>query len=36
MVLNFAQEAIKNAETNSIDFSELKAGKANIKVFGTG
>ena len=36
MVLNFAQEAIKNAETHSINFDELKAGKANIKVFGTG
>ncbi len=36
MVLNFAQEAIKNAETHSINFDELKAGKANIKVFGAG
>ncbi|MEK6741948.1 MAG: cell division protein FtsZ [Nanoarchaeota archaeon] len=36
MVLNFAQEAIKNSETHSINFDELKAGKANIKVFGAG
>src|SRR3990167_147202 len=36
MVLNFAQEAIRNAETNSINFDDLKAGKANIKVFGAG
>ena len=36
MVLDFAKEAVQNAETHSIDFSELKAGKANIKVFGAG
>jgi len=36
MVLNFAQEAIQNAGTHSINFDELKAGKANIKVFGAG
>ena len=36
MVLDFAKEAIQNAETHSINFSELKAGKANIKVFGVG
>ena len=36
MVLDFAQEAIKNAETHSINFNELKAGKASIKVFGIG
>ena len=36
MVLDFAKEAIKNAETHSINFDELKAGKANIKVFGAG
>ena len=36
MVLDFAKEAIDNADTHSINFSELKAGKANIKVFGVG
>lgn len=36
MVLDFAKEAIQNAETHSINFDELKAGKANIKVFGVG
>src|SRR3989338_8278681 len=36
MVLDFAKEAIENASTNSINFDELKAGKANIKVFGIG
>ena len=36
MVLDFAQEAINNSETHSIDFGELKAGKANIKVIGVG
>ena len=36
MTLDFAQEAIQNAETHSINFDELKAGKANIKVFGVG
>ena len=36
MVLDFAKEAIESAETHSIDFNELKAGKANIKVFGVG
>jgi len=36
MVLNFTQEAIQNAETHSINFDELKAGKANIKVIGVG
>ncbi len=36
MVLDFAREAIKNAETHSINFDELRAGKANIKVFGVG
>jgi len=36
MVLDFAKEAIENAETHSINFDELKAGKANIKVFGVG
>ena len=36
MVLDFAKEALKNAETHSINFDELRAGKANIKVFGCG
>ncbi len=36
MVLDFAKEAIENAATHSINFDELKAGKANIKVFGCG
>ena len=35
-MLDFAREAIKNAETHSINFDELRAGKANIKVFGCG
>ena len=30
MVLDFAKEAIQNAETHSINFDELKAGKAAI------
>src|SRR4030043_2277671 len=36
MVLDFAKEAIENAGTHSINFDELKAGKANIKVVGVG
>ena len=36
MALDFAREAIQNAETHSINFDELKAGKASIKVFGCG
>ncbi len=36
MALDFAKEAIENVEKNSINFDELKAGKANIKVFGVG
>jgi cell division protein FtsZ len=36
MVLDFAKEAIKNADTHSINFDELKAGKASIKVVGVG
>jgi len=36
MVLDFAKEAIRNVETHSINFDELRAGKANIKVFGCG
>lgn len=35
-MLNFAEEAIKNSAAYSINFDELKAGKANIKVFGCG
>ena len=36
MSLDFAKEAIQNADTHSINFDELKAGKANIKVIGLG
>ncbi|MDP7520664.1 MAG: cell division protein FtsZ [Candidatus Pacearchaeota archaeon] len=36
MVLDFTKEAVENTETHSINFEELKAGKANIKVFGVG
>jgi len=36
MVLDFAKEAIENVETHSINFDELRAGKANIKVVGCG
>ena len=36
MVLDFAKEAIENVESHSINFDELRAGKANIKVFGVG
>lgn len=36
MVLEFAKEAIQNASTHSINFDELRAGKASIKVFGVG
>ena len=36
MVLDFAKEAIDNVESHSINFDDLKAGKANIKVFGMG
>ena len=36
MVLDFAKEALQNAATHSINFDELRAGKANIKVFGAG
>jgi len=35
-MLDFAKEAIKNTETHSINFDELRAGKANIKVVGCG
>ena len=36
MVLDFAKEAIENTSTHSINFDELRAGKANIKVIGVG
>ena len=36
MVLDFAKEAIQNAETHSINFDELRARKTNIKVVGCG
>ena len=36
MVLDFAKEAVEKSSTHSINFDELKAGKANIKVFGVG
>lgn len=36
MVLDFAKEAIENSATHSINFDELRAGKANIKVVGCG
>ncbi|MEK6844611.1 MAG: cell division protein FtsZ [Nanoarchaeota archaeon] len=36
MVLDFAKEALEHAQTHSINFDELRAGKANIKVFGVG
>ncbi len=36
MVLDFAKEAVQNSETHSINFDDLKAGKANIKVIGVG
>lgn len=36
MVLDFAKEAIQNTESHSINFDDLRAGKANIKVFGCG
>ncbi|MFA4960503.1 MAG: cell division protein FtsZ [Candidatus Pacearchaeota archaeon] len=36
MPLDFAKEAIEKADKNSINFDELRAGKANIKVFGLG
>ena len=35
-MLDFAKSAIDNASTHSINFDELKAGKANIKVVGCG
>ncbi|MCK5150098.1 cell division protein FtsZ [Candidatus Pacearchaeota archaeon] len=36
MVLDFTKEAIQNAESHSINFDELRAGKASIKVIGCG
>jgi len=36
MVLDFAKEAIENTDRHSINFDELRAGKANIKVVGVG
>ena len=36
MALDFAKEAISNVATHSINFDELRAGKANIKVIGIG
>ena len=36
MTLDFAREAIENTDTHSINFDELRAGKANIKVLGVG
>jgi len=36
MALDFAKEAIQNTSTHSINFDELRAGKANIKVIGVG
>jgi cell division protein FtsZ len=36
MVLDFAKEAIETMDQNAINFDDLKAGKANIKVFGMG
>ncbi len=36
MALDFAKEAIEKTDSYSINFDELRAGKANIKVFGIG
>ena len=36
MVLDFAKEAVEKSATHSINFDELRAGKANIKVVGVG
>ncbi|MFC1685861.1 cell division protein FtsZ [Nanoarchaeota archaeon] len=35
-MLDFAKEAVDGAKSYGINFDELKAGKASIKVFGTG
>lgn len=36
MVLDFAKEAIANTKAYGVNFEELRAGKANIKVVGAG
>jgi cell division protein FtsZ len=36
MVLNLATEALNNVQSHAINFDDLRAGKANIKVFGAG
>jgi len=36
MALDFAKDAVENSEKHGINFDELKAGKANIKVIGVG
>ncbi len=36
MTLDFAKEAIEHADSHSINFDDLKAGKASIKVIGVG
>ncbi len=36
MVLDIAKEALQNVGSHSINFDDLRAGKANIKVFGAG
>ena len=36
MALDFAKEAVENTGRHGINFDELKAGKANIKVIGVG
>ncbi len=36
MVLDFAKEAVEKSSSHSINFDELRAGKANIKVIGVG
>jgi cell division protein FtsZ len=36
MVLDLTKEALENAESHAINFEDLRAGKANIKVFGAG
>ena len=35
-MLDFAKEAVQGAKSYGINFDELKAGKASIKVFGAG
>ena len=35
-MLDFAKEAVNNVSSHSINFDELRAGKANIKVIGVG